>query len=310
MDFGMAYIKHGYKELTIPPKIDAQGVAQYAMNPWQGLHIWPRDQFMLIALPNPDKSFTATLFFPLEGPDSLELVDAGGPPAILAYFQRHFPDVIPLIPDLVTDYQTSPNSALLQIKCDTYHAPGARVAILGDAAHACVPFYGQGMNAAFEDCLLLSEIMEEMDMDVSKALPEFTRRRARAGQALADLSFENYIEMRHHTASTLFLLRKRIESVFQRLSGGRWLPQYSMVAFTRTPYDEVVRRARKQDRVIETMARSIIVVAGAATVWGITALVKRNYPDALPQVNFSVTWPRWASSLTSSSNTTRATVRK
>jgi kynurenine 3-monooxygenase len=250
------------------------------------------------------------LFFPLEGPDSLELVDAGGPPAILAYFQRHFPDVIPLIPDLVTDYQTSPNSALLQIKCDTYHAPGARVAILGDAAHACVPFYGQGMNAAFEDCLLLSEIMEEMDMDVSKALPEFTRRRARAGQALADLSFENYIEMRHHTASTLFLLRKRIESVFQRLSGGRWLPQYSMVAFTRTPYDEVVRRARKQDRVIETMARSIIVVAGAATVWGITALVKRNYPDALPQVNFSVTWPRWASSLTSSSNTTRATVRK
>ena len=213
MDFSMAYIKHGYKELTIPAVIDAQGQPAYALPQWQGLHIWPRDQFMLIALPNPDKSFTCTLFFPLEGPDSLEAVEAGGAPAIEAYFRTHFPDVVPLIPTLVEDFLSSPSSALLQVKCDPYHAPGSRVAILGDAAHACVPFYGQGMNAAFEDGLLLSEILDEFGMDSARALPEFSRRRVRSGQALVDLSFENYTEMRHNTNSSLFLLSKKIEAV-------------------------------------------------------------------------------------------------
>jgi len=310
MDFGMSYIKHGYKELTIPPVRDEHGELQYAMQPWQGLHIWPRDQFMLIALPNPDKSFTCTLFFPLEGPDSLEAVDAGGAPAIEAYFAQHFPDVVPLIPNLVADYQASPNSALLQIKCEPYHAPGNRVAILGDAAHACVPFYGQGMNAAFEDCLLLSEILDECGMDTARALPEFSRRRARAGQALADLSFENYLEMRHHTASSLFLLRKRVESVLNRLSGGRWLPQYSMVAFTRTPYDEARRRARKQDRIINAMAYGIVATAATATLWGIKTFVQRNYPNALPTVNCSVTWPSWWTTTATASAPRVSSVRK
>lgn len=160
-------------------------------------------------------------------------------------------------------------------------------------------------NAAFEDCLLLSEIMEEVGLDVSRALPEFTRRRAAAGQALADLSLENYLEMRHHTASSLFLLRKRVEAVFNRLSGGRWLPQYTMVAFTRTPYDEVVRRARKQDRIIHALANTLVIGAATAAAWGITALVKRHYPDALPQVNFSITWPSWATRSTAAPRVTR-----
>lgn len=142
MDFSMQYIKHGYKELTIPAKVAADGSLSYALSPWQGLHIWPRDQFMLIALPNPDKTFTCTLFFPFEGADSLEAVEAGPDSGVMEYFQRHFPDVIPVMPDLVAQFRESPNSALLQVKCDPYHAPGARVAILGDAAHACVPFYG------------------------------------------------------------------------------------------------------------------------------------------------------------------------
>lgn len=143
MDFSMQYIKHGYKELTIPAKVGADGTLSYALTNWQGLHIWPRDQFMLIALPNPDKSFTCTLFFPFEGADSLEEVEAGPDSGVLEYFRRHFPDVIPVMPDLVQQFRESPNSALLQIKCDPYHAPGARVCILGDAAHAAVPFYGQ-----------------------------------------------------------------------------------------------------------------------------------------------------------------------
>lgn len=292
MDFSMTYIKHGYKELTIAPSIDAKtGETSYALAPWQGLHIWPRDQFMLIALPNPDKSFTCTLFFPLEGADSLEAVEAGSDEGVIEYFKQYFPDVLPVMPDLVSQFRESPNSALLQIKCDPYHAPGSRVAILGDAAHACVPFYGQGMNAAFEDCLLLSEIMDECGMDTNRALPEFTRQRVAAGQALVDLSFENYIEMRHHTASSMFLLRKKVEAVFARISSA-WIPQYTMVAFTRIPYDEALRRARKQDKIIERLATlSIIGIIGAAAV-GVAAVVRANFPNVMPNVNCSVTWPK------------------
>jgi kynurenine 3-monooxygenase len=186
------------------------------------VHIWPRDQFMLIALPNPDFSFTCTLFFPFEGPESLEGVVTDE--EIMAYFQRYFPDVIPVMPDLIADFKASPNSALLQVKCDPYHSPGNRVCILGDAAHAVVPFYGQGMNCAFEDCLILSEIMQEYDMDAQRALPEFSRRRVKAGQALAELSYQNYIEMRHDTASSLFLFRKKLEAVSRRIA---W-PTYNM----------------------------------------------------------------------------------
>lgn len=148
MDFSMQYIKHGYKELTIPAAADKDGKPCYAMTPWQGLHIWPRDQFMLIALPNPDFSFTCTLFFPFEGPESLEGIETDA--QIVAYFERYFPDVIPVMPDLIADYRASPISALLQVRCDPYHAPGNRVCILGDAAHACVPFYGQGQFSS--DC--------------------------------------------------------------------------------------------------------------------------------------------------------------
>lgn len=211
MDFQMQYIKHGYKELTIPAVLGADGQPTYAMQPWQGLHIWPRDQFMFIALPNPDFTFTCTLFFPFEGPESLERVQTDE--EIIAYFQRYFPDVIPLMPDLIKEFKEAPNSALLQVKCDPYHSPGSRVCIMGDAAHAVVPFYGQGMNSAFEDALILSEIMEEFDLDPLRALPEFSRRRVKSGQALADLSYQNYIEMRHHTASSMFLIRKKIEAV-------------------------------------------------------------------------------------------------
>lgn len=218
------------------------------MTPWQGLHIWPRDQFMLIALPNPDRSFTCTLFFPFSGPESLEGIETDED--ILAYFERYFPDVIPLMPDLIADFRTSPSSPLLQIKCDPYHSEGSRVMIIGDAAHAVVPFYGQGMNAAFEDCLIFSEIMQGCDMDFTRALPEFTARRCKSAQALADLSYQNYIEMRHHTGSSLFLLRKKVEALIHRVYPA-WIPQYSMVAFTRIPYDQAIVRARRQDRIIE-----------------------------------------------------------
>jgi len=289
MDCSMQYIRHGYKELTIPPKVLADGSVEYAMQPWQGLHIWPRDQFMLIALPNPDKSFTCTLFFPFEGPESLEGIESDED--ILNYFRRFFPDVIPLMPDFINNFRQSPNSALLQMRCDPYHSPGGRVCILGDAAHAVVPFYGQGMNAAFEDCLILAEIMREagIQMDIQKALPEFSRRRVAAGQALAELSYENYIEMRHHTASRFFLLRKRLEAVIHKVCPS-WIPQYTMVAFTRIPYDEAIRRAQRQDRILKA---ATIIAAGvgtmAAAAAGVWAWMRKNKPHMLPTV--TITWP-------------------
>ena len=154
------------------------------------------------------------------------------------------------------------------------------------------------MNAAFEDCLLLSEIMDECGMDTAKALPEFSKQRVKAGQALVDLSFANYVEMRHHTASNLFLLRKKVEAVFARLSTA-WIPQYTMVAFTRIPYDQVVTRATKQDKVMARLATlSIVGLLGAAAV-GVAAIVRAKFPNALPAVNCSVTWPNSSASSSS-----------
>ena len=143
----MEYISCGYKELHIPPT----ATGDFALPHPNGLHIWPRNDFMLIALPNPDNSFTCTLFAPFTGPDGLD--DINSDEEIKAYFNRYYPDVIPLAPTLLEDYQSSPTSALLSVRCRPWTYKG-KVVLLGDAAHAVVPFYGQGMNAGFEDCLL------------------------------------------------------------------------------------------------------------------------------------------------------------
>lgn len=276
------------------------------MNPWQGLHIWPRQQFMLIALPNPDRSFTCTLFFPWTGPESIEHVQTDED--ILNYFNTYFPDVIPIMPDLIRDFRQSPNSPLLTVRCDPYHY-NDKLLLIGDAAHACVPFYGQGMNAAFEDGLLLYEVMKQCGNDHSRALPEFSRQRVQAGQALADLSLDNYIEMRAKTASTLFVLRKKLESVsatctlvFAHMNvtcyhtplthvccavftcqvlhwmfPRSWIPLYTMVAFTRIPYDEAVRRGKRQDKILTWAAATTLTgLAAGLTVVGLKLYQRRN----------------------------------
>lgn len=256
--FSIDYIQHGYKELTIPPTQDNQ----YALSNPNGLHIWPRHEFMLIALPNPNKSFTCTLFAPFDGSEGLDSIRTDND--IMNYFNKYFKDVIPLMPDLLHDYKTSPNSPLVTVKTTPWVYKD-KIVLIGDAAHACVPFYGQGMNAAFEDALLLDEIYTQYNGQSTHTLNEFNKQRVDAGHALAELSLENYVEMRSKTASPLFVLKKRIESILHYIMPSIWVPQYTMVAFTRTPYDIALKKARKQDKILNialaTSAVSLVVTA-------------------------------------------------
>lgn len=247
MNFSMQYISHGYKELSIPPT----AANQFAIEPHSGLHIWPRGDFMLIALPNPDNSFTCTLFAPFTGNDGLDSLARANDNELLNYFQRYFPDIIPLIgkSELISQFRTSPNSALLTVKCDPYHYSN-KLLLIGDAAHAVVPFYAQGMNAAFEDCLILKELYLKHNGNSAHLIPAFTSVRSQAGIALADLSMDNYLEMRSHTRSKLFLMKKRIEGVIHDLLPHYWIPKYSMVAFSRMPYHIAAERASKQEKVL------------------------------------------------------------
>ena len=260
VDFSMQYIKHGYKELTIP----AASSGDYALSNPNGLHIWPRHEFMLIALPNPDKSFTCTLFAPFDGADGLDNVNSDD--EIITYFNKYFSDVIPLMPDLLNDYKQSPNSPLISVRTAPWIYKD-KIVILGDAAHACVPFYGQGMNAAFEDALLLDEIYQSKHGNPAETLFEFNKQRVAAGHALCDLSLDNYIEMRSKTANPLFIFKKKIESMIHWCIPNTWVPLYTMVAFTRTPYDECIRKGKQHDRILNigltTLATSIIATTTA-----------------------------------------------
>jgi kynurenine 3-monooxygenase len=242
INYQQDYVPWGYKELTIP-SIDGE----FALENPDGLHIWPRHNFMLIALPNPDKTFTCTLFAPYEGDTGLDAIPKIG---VTRFFQDFFPDVISKIPHLDEQFKENPTSPLLTIKCDPWYFED-KVVLIGDAAHATVPFYGQGMNAGFEDCLLFSEILKGCDGDIAATLKRFNQLRQPAGVALCELSLGNFKDMSSNTVSPLLQLKKKFDYVLHRLMPNTWIPLYSMVAFTRIPYDECIRRADKQDRLLK-----------------------------------------------------------
>ncbi|XP_075720467.1 kynurenine 3-monooxygenase isoform X2 [Rhinoderma darwinii] len=221
-NYSHVYIPHGYKELTIPPKN-----GEFAMEP-NYLHIWPRNTFMMIALPNLDKSFTCTLFMPYE--DFERLCKAED---VLNFFKTHFPDAIHLIgPDnLKNDFLLLPPQALISIKCSEF-CLDSKCVLMGDAAHAVVPFYGQGMNAGFEDCLVFSELMEQSNNDFRTCTHEFSRLRVPDAHAISDLAMYNYKEMRSHVNSKWFLYRKYIDNVLHILMPSTFIPLYSMVINT------------------------------------------------------------------------------
>lgn len=232
------FLDYGYKELSIP----AAG-GDFALDPG-ALHIWPRGTSMMIALPNPDKSFTCTLFWPAGSFDAL--TDAAG---IEAHFREHYPDLLPLAPDLVGDYLNNPVGVLGTVHALPWQAHG-RTALIGDAAHAIVPFYGQGANCAFEDVVELDRCLGDTGGSWARALPLFEARRRENTEAIADMALANFVEMRDKVASPVFRLTKRVEHALERAFPGRYVSRYELVSFSTTPYAEVRQRVRRQHQVL------------------------------------------------------------
>jgi kynurenine 3-monooxygenase len=251
-EYSQSYLAHGYKELTIPPATD--GSWQMEKN---ALHIWPRKSFMMIALPNPDGSFTCTLFWQFEGRQSFATTKTDED--VRRFFEEEFPDAVPLMPDLCQDFRTNPTGSLVTIRCAPWFYDD-KVALLGDAAHAVVPFYGQGMNAAFEDCVVLDECLSAYPNDRRKAFVEYFYRRKENSDALADLAVQNFVEMRDKTASRLFRAKKKLDHTLEGWLPGTYLPLYAMVTFSRIPYAEAAKRARRQDRMVYAVLGGLAIL--------------------------------------------------
>jgi len=252
-DYDESYLPHGYKELTIPPAADGG---------WQmekeALHIWPRKSFMMIALPNPDGSFTCTLFWEFTGPRSFGSTKTDDD--VCNFFREEFPDAVSLMPTLLEDFKNNPTGSLVTIRCSPWYYKD-KVVLVGDAAHAVVPFYGQGMNAAFEDCVVLDECLAEFPNDRGRAFADYFERRKENADALAKLAVENFIEMRDKTASRVFRAKKKLDHLLEGLLPGIYLPLYTMVTFTRIPYAAAARRARLQDRLVYAGLAVIVLIA-------------------------------------------------
>ena len=248
-NFSQQYLEHGYKELTMPP--GPQGAFQIDKD---ALHIWPRGGYMLIALPNLDGSFTCTLFLPFSGDDSFASLTSGA--RIRDFFHTQFPDVVPLIPDLVDSFMAHPTGSLVTITCAPWHV-GGTLLLLGDAAHAMVPFFGQGMNCAFEDCTVLDTCIETHHPDWEHIFAAFTHARKPHTDAIAEMAILHYLEMRHKVADPTFLLQKQIEQELARRYPERYIPQYSLVTFHRIPYAEARDTSHTQARILEALSTSI-----------------------------------------------------
>lgn len=250
-DYSQDYLTHGYKELTIP----ADSAGGFPMEK-HALHIWPRGSFMMIALPNQDGSFTCTLFWPFEGPNSFAALRTERD--VTAYFQDQFPDAVPLIPTLGRDFLANPTGSLVTVRCRPWSVRD-RVVLVGDACHAVVPFLGQGMNAAFEDCTVLRECLARHGTDRTAAFADYERRRKEHVDALADMCIDNFIEMRDKVGSWWFRLRKRLATFLNTVLPRWYVPLYTMIEFTRIPYADARRRARRQDWIVRATGLMILL---------------------------------------------------
>ncbi|MCB0761770.1 MAG: FAD-dependent monooxygenase [Flavobacteriales bacterium] len=242
-NYSQEYLTHGYKELEIPPL--PGGKHRMEVN---ALHIWPRGEYMLIALPNLDGSYTVTLFFPFEGKVSFDTLNSDA--AVMEFFSTTFPDALEHMPNLMEDFNTNPTSSLVMIKCFPWHYDDA-VCLMGDAAHAIVPFYGQGMNAGFEDCTYFNDLMDTHNSDWEVVLKEYSRIRKPAGDAILELAVRNYIEMRDLTADPRFVLQKKIEKRFALQHPHLWMPLYEQVTFSHIPYEDALERGDIQNGIMK-----------------------------------------------------------
>lgn len=265
--YGQEYIEHDYKEVAFPANPDGTP----KMDP-HCLHIWPRRWFMLMGLANLDGGFTGTLFMPHHATAQSPGFDTvQGEEAVRRFFAEQFPDVAPLVPDVVEQYLRNPQSSLVIIRCDPWQVNG-RVALVGDAAHAIVPFYGEGMNAGYEDCKVLNDLLNEHgDDNWHEVLHRYATARKPNGDAIADLSLRNFVEMRDLVADPRFLLRRRIEGSIQARHPGRWLPLYSQVKFSDIPYADAWREGLRHDRIME----EVLAMDGVVDRWDTDPAVQR-----------------------------------
>jgi kynurenine 3-monooxygenase len=260
-EYEQTFLGHGYKELHIPALPGGAGTHNgYALDP-NALHIWPRGSAMMIALPNPDKSFTCTLFWPFEGEHSFAPLNT--PEAVRSFFERNYPDAVPLMPTLVDDFLHNPVGSLVTVRCWPWarHSQRGTVAVLGDAAHAIVPFYGQGMNAAFEDVRVLAECLTAKNGDIRAAVDECQRLRKPNADAIAQMAVENFVEMRDKVGSRAFLWRKKFEHFVEGVTGGKFMPRYNLVSFSTVPYTEALAAGEKFNRLIGLLLAVAVGVA-------------------------------------------------
>ncbi|MBX0333804.1 FAD-dependent monooxygenase [Pontibacter sp. HSC-14F20] len=251
-NYSQSYLEYGYKELSIPATADGGWALEK-----NALHIWPRGNYMMIALPNIDGSFTCTLFFPYEGALSFESIKTDDD--LLNFFLHTFPDAVPLMPDLAEDYFSNPIGTLVTVKCFPWSFED-KALLIGDACHAVVPFYGQGMNAGFEDITVLDQMLENFDGDWESLFKKFECKRKPDADAIADLAVMNFIEMRDKVADPRFLLRKKIEGKINQQYPDKWIPLYSMVTFTDLPYSYALETGREQDKIMKKVMKHIKTV--------------------------------------------------
>lgn len=273
MDYNQEYIDTGYCELSMPPAKGPDGKPTFALDP-NHLHIWPRHTFMLIALPNPDFSFTCTLFMPFQMFEDIKTEDQ-----LMSFFSENFNDSIPLIGEaaLKSDFFGNPRGSLVTVKASPHNYKDKSI-IIGDAAHAMVPFYGQGMNCGFQDVEVLHQILDQhhikpqtnkdgIIVGLEKALDDYSKTRVKDAHAICDLAMYNYYEMRHAVTSFKFLARKKLEgaihSVFPRLI----IPLYTMVSFSTLPYSKAIDRWHRQTHWLNVVMMSTTVVAATAATF-------------------------------------------
>lgn len=248
-NFSQQYLDYGYKELTIPA-----GAAGGHLLDKHALHIWPRGNYMLIALPNIDSTFACILFLPFEGTDSF--ADLITPEGLREFFQVRFPDAAAVMSQLTENYFGNPTGAMVTVKCSPWHVDG-KALLLGDAAHAIVPFFGQGLNCGFEDCSYLLRLLDEHGPNWPRVFEEFDESRKVNTDAIADMAVENFVEMRDRVGDPRFLFRKKVELALEAKFPGRFVPKYAMVTFHRIPYSVALARGVKQEKILDQLCQGI-----------------------------------------------------
>ena len=243
-NFSQEFMAHGYKELSIPAKSNNE----YCIDK-NALHIWPRGKFMLIALPNTDGSFTSTLFLPFDGDISFAKLKTKE--QVFNFFHGFFPDALAIMPDIVDEFMRNPTSSLVTVKSQPWNYED-KILLMGDAAHAVVPFYGQGMNCGFEDCFVFNQMLAQQGNAITPGLfKAYSKERIPNTNAIAELAIRNYVEMRDSTANPMFLLRKKIERKIAAKHPDLWTPLYAMVTFTNEPYSKALQTSQRLDKIMD-----------------------------------------------------------